>query len=333
MAEAQIEPVARGLINQTFLVRVDGGQLVLQRLNPIFDARIHRNIHAVTERLARAGVATPRLLATGSGQLWAESDEGVWRLMTHMAGACFDALESPAQARSAGALVARFHAALDDLPHRFVALRSGVHDTPRHLATLRQALVDHPSHRLHPEVAALAADLLASIGELEPLPPLAARVCHGDLKVSNVMFGGEQPGARDHAVCLIDLDTVGPLPLAYELGDAWRSWCNPSREDEANPAFDLGLFEAAWQGYRDARDAPLDDTTRRALLGGVEWITAELTARFAADALRECYFGFDRLRYPAAGEHNLARARGQWSLHRSTRATRAARAAILGVAG
>jgi aminoglycoside phosphotransferase (APT) family kinase protein len=229
--------------------------------------------------------------------------------------------------------VARFHAALDDLPHVFVALRSGVHDTSRHLASLRQALRDHPSHRLQLEVAGLAADLFAAIDRLPPLPAEPPRVCHGDLKVSNVLFAGAEAGERDRALCLIDLDTLGPLPLAYELGDAWRSWCNPSREDEAEPDFDLGLFEASWGGYRDALRTTLDETSRRGLLGGEEWITAELAARFAADALRECYFGFDPARYPAAGEHNLVRARGQWALHRSARATHAARAAILELHG
>ena len=331
MDGAQIEPVARGLINETFFVTAGAERFVLQRLNPIFDARIHENIQAVTERLAQAGLMTPRLLPTREGRPWSELDDGAWRLMTHVAGANFDALQSPEQARSAGALVARFHDALDQLPHVFVAMRSGVHDTPRHLATLREALVDHPTHRLHAEVAALAADLFAAIDTLPPLTPEPPRVCHGDLKVSNVMFAGEAGEDRDRAVCLIDLDTVGPLPLAYELGDAWRSWCNPSHEDEPEPAFDLTLFQAAWEGYEGGVGRPSMEATRRNLLIGVEWITAELSARFAADGLRESYFGFDRSRYPAAGEHNLARARGQWALHRSTRETHAARSRILGL--
>ena len=54
-----------------------------------------------------------------------------------------------------------------------------------------------------------------------------------------------------------------------------------------------------------------------------------LTARFAADALRERYFGWNRERFPAAGEHNLLRAQGQWALHKAALATRAARAELL----
>ncbi|MBL8945157.1 MAG: hypothetical protein JNK45_18470, partial [Myxococcales bacterium] len=57
--------------------------------------------------------------------------------------------------------------------------------------------------------------------------------------------------------------------------------------------------------------------------------TLELAARFAADALRERYFGWDASRFPARGEHNLVRAKGQWSLHAQVLATRAQRLAAL----
>ena len=36
--------------------------------------------------------------------------------------------------------------------------------------------------------------------------------------------------------------------------------------------------------------------------------------RFAADALNESYFGWDKARFARAGDHNLLRARGQASL-------------------
>ena len=62
---------------------------------------------------------------------------------------------------------------------------------------------------------------------------------------------------------------------------------------------------------------------------GVEWVSLELAARFAADALAESYFGWNAARFPGRGEHNLVRARGQWSLHQALLASRAARAELL----
>jgi hypothetical protein len=63
----------------------------------------------------------------------------------------------------------------------------------------------------------------------------------------------------------------------------------------------------------------------------VEWVALELCARFSADALRESYFGWDPTRYASRGEHNLARARGQWALHGAVVRTRRERARALGL--
>lgn len=330
---AAVAPLGRGLINETFLVTsTRGDRFVLQRVNAIFDPRIHHNIAAVTARLAAAGLVTPRLVAArGTGALWVELDGGVWRLMTYVDGVTFDTVESPEQARGAGRLVGRVHRALDDFEreHRFVGVRLGVHDTARHLERLRDALARSAGHRLGAEVRPLGEEILARARALPPLPPLPDRPCHGDLKISNVLFAGPSPPASHDALCLIDLDTLGPMPLAHELGDAWRSWCNGAGEDDPEGRFDLAVFEASLRGYLEGRGRPLEPDEARALLHGVEWISLELAARFAADAVDERYFGWDRARYPAAGEHNLVRARGQLALHRAAVETRPARAQLL----
>jgi Ser/Thr protein kinase RdoA (MazF antagonist) len=337
-AGATIEPLGKGLINQTFLVAAAAGRpgvpdrhFVLQRLSPIFSPAINDNIVAVTRALAAAGLETPRLLPTRDGPFWLDlgKDEGVWRLQTFVPGASFDKVQSPAQAHAAGALVARFHAALDSLDHKFRGLREGVHDTGKHLARLREALAVHSQHRLIAQVAPVASTILAHADALVPLPALPLRLCHGDLKLNNILFAGEALPASEQARCLIDLDTVGPMPLAYELGDAWRSWCNVSGEDTTVATIDLDVFRASFAGYASGIGRRLTESERRALLTGVEWISLELASRFAADALFESYFGWDAQRFPGRGEHNLVRARGQLALHEAFVATRKERAAIL----
>ncbi len=223
----------------------------------------------------------------------------------------------------------RFHAALQGMEHTFVGMREGIHDTPKHLARLRQAVDAYPQHRLHANVVALASDILAAASCLAPLPPLAPRVCHGDLKFNNFIFAGPDLPERDQAVCLIDLDTLGPMSLAYELGDAWRSWCNRAGEDSRGASLDLEVFRASLRGYVSELQRDLSPEERQALLGGPEWISLELAARFAADALCESYFGWDRSRFPAAGEHNLVRARSQWSVFQAFVRTRSERDVML----
>jgi Ser/Thr protein kinase RdoA (MazF antagonist) len=329
---AAITRLGAGLINRSYLLtRGDGTRAVLQAVNPIFPPEIQHNIVAVTERLAAAGMVTPRLLPARDGRPHVITPGGtVWRMQTHVDGVAFDVVGGAAQARAAGALVGRFHAAVDDLRHPFVGMRTGVHDTPRHLARLDEAVATHPGHRLAGAVGPLAQAIRAGAAALPPLPPLPPRVCHGDLKFNNILFAGPTPPDDARAIALIDLDTVGPQPLAYELGDAWRSWCNRAGEDEVNAALDLEIMRASLDGYTATLGRALSADERRALLLGVEWISLELSARFAADALFESYFGWNPSRFAGRGEHNLVRARGQWSLHQALLATRAERAAMLG---
>jgi Ser/Thr protein kinase RdoA (MazF antagonist) len=323
-------PLGDGLINETLLVESVAARHVLQRVNAIFDKSIHRNIRAVTERLSEVGLLTPLLVPTRDGHEYVELDDGsVWRLISYVPGHCFHAVQSPAQARSAAALVARFHAALADLDHQFVGIRNGVHDTAAHLARLESALTEHRAHHLYEHAATLGAQLLVAATELPSLDGEPLQPCHGDLKISNILFAGAKLPAAEQAVCLIDLDTLAPMPLAHELGDAWRSWCNPSREDSGDARFDMAVFEASWEGYRSATATPLEAPRLHALLHSVEWISLELAVRFTADALAECYFGWDPGRFASRGDHNLARARGQWALHQACLATRSQRAAIL----
>ncbi|PCC72027.1 Ser/Thr protein kinase RdoA involved in Cpx stress response, MazF antagonist [Nannocystis exedens] len=329
LADGAASPLTGGLINATFAVRAPAGEFVLQRLHPIFAPQIHDNIAAVTEHLRRRGETSPRLLTTTTGARWADLGAlGIWRAMTRVPGVSFEAVRSPAQARSAGALVGRFHATLADLDHPFTVRRT-LHDTPAHLRTLAEAVAQHRGHRLFAEVEPLAKAVFAAAETLPPLAPAPLRVGHGDLKFNNLLFDETGPEGQGAARCLIDLDSVAPMPLHHELGDAWRSWCNPAGEERGTSSFDAEIFAAALAGWLEALTFPLEPVERRNLVHGVEWIALELTARFAADALHERYFGWDPQRFPAAGEHHLHRAKGQWALHQATLATRELRAQLL----
>ena len=305
-----------GLMNPTWYVNSRGGAaLVLQRVNPIFSAEVNVDIAAVTEHLRKKGLVTPRLVPTRDGALWLEHD-GVWRPLTRIHGVCHDALSRPTQARAAGCIVAEFHRAVSDLDHRFRNRRLGVHDTARHLRLLREALVEHRAHRHFDVIEPLAERVLEAAATLPPLPTKPDRIVHGDPKISNLLFAH----GTDRAVCLIDLDTLARMPVALELGDALRSWCNPATEDAASARFVREFFDAAIEGYAEAAQGFLTEAEWGAIPRGALTITVELAARFCADALRESYFGWNRARYESASAHNQARVRGQLLLAEGIRA-------------
>src|SRR5688572_5842531 len=305
-----------GLMSPTWYADSRGGvALVLQRVNPIFSAEVNVDIAAVTEHLGRKGLVTPRLVPTRDGALWLEHD-GVWRVLTRIDGVCHDALDRPAQARAAGRIVAEFHRAVSDLDHRFRNRRLGVHDTARHLRILREALAEHRSHRHFDVIEPLAQRVLDAASTLPPLPATADRIVHGDPKISNLLFAR----GDDRALCLIDLDTLARMPVALELGDALRSWCNPATEDAASARFVRPFFDAAIEGYAEAAPGFLTRAEWSAIPRGALTITVELAARFCADALRESYFGWNRARYEGSSAHNQARVHGQLKLAEGIRA-------------
>ncbi len=313
-----------GLINHTWTVG-DPPWAVLQWVNPIFDPRIHLDIEAVTSRLEEAGLETPRLVPSTGGKLWTTDAHDCWRLLTYIPGTTLHRLENVDQAAEAGHLVGRFHTALTGWDYQLQARQRHIHDTTHHMAELHAARSEAAGHPLAPEARELAGEILDRWsrwdGELEPHP----RFSHGDLKVSNVRFDA----AAGQALCLIDLDTLGSMPIACEMGDAWRSWCNPAGEDDPEAStFDLELFAASARAWLAAAP-PLTGDELRSLVPGIERICLELAARFCADAVRNTYFREDRETYPERGRHNLIRARGQLALAASAREARAECEAVI----
>ncbi|MDP3279077.1 MAG: phosphotransferase [Deltaproteobacteria bacterium] len=314
-----VRPLGTGLINDTFIAELPDKSLVIQRVHPMFSASVHQDIFAVTEHLARKSMCTPILLPTREGELCALHQDRLWRVMTYVPGVALDKIDSPARAHAGGALVAQWHRALADFDTPMQHVRANKpHDTAQHLRTLALALSDHRDHRLYDSVARDAHALLEAGASLPALGTLRAHMAHGDLKLSNLLFDRDS----GQGLCLIDLDTMARMPLALELGDALRSWCNPKGEDVTQATVDTQILAAALTGYAHQGRAHVDDDEVISIADGLGVIALELAARFYADALAERYFGFNSSKFAARGEHNLLRAQGQWALARDALARR-----------
>ncbi len=313
LSDVRVSPLGSGLINRTWRVEAGASRFVMQQLNPVFPPIVNEDIRVVTAHLRAKGLIAPELLAAEDGSYWQEYEGRIYRLMTWVAGTSHERISTAAQAREAGALLARFHRTLADLQYEFRNTRPGVHDTPRHLATLRRALTEHRAHPHYAAVCPLADEILALAAVLEPLPELPDRLVHGDPKINNILFDP----LSDQALCLIDLDTLGRMPLPLELGDAFRSWCNPRGEDDQRSAFSLEFFRAAVEGYASAAAGWITPVECSSIVPATLTIYMELAARFCADALNESYFGWDASRYPSRSVHNQLRAASQMAAARS----------------
>ena len=315
-------------INSTYFVRrrTEPAEppLVLQRLHAVFGPSVHVDIQAVTTHLVARGLTTPRLVPTTRGELWVcDESQGsghVWRALTFVEGLNVHSSRDPAWLEGAAVLLGTFHRALADLDHVFVHERP-IHDTPRHIANLRAALAT-PGAATDDEARELCERVLAHVESVRlDYSALPRRLIHGDPKLSNVMFEADGSG---RGRCMIDLDTVGRGYLAYELGDALRSWCNPGGEDQSSASVDLAAFGAVMRGYTRACPADVSAAELASTVDGLETVSAELASRFATDAIMDAYFGWDATRFASRRDHNVLRARGQLALSLSVRARRAA---------
>ena len=302
----------QGLINQTFLVGepISG---VLQWVNPIFDPRIHNDISALTTHLQSKGMTTTELLPTTDGSLYIEDKErGYWRVLKYVKGDTFDQITSPELAFEAGRLVGCFHNAMSDFTHKWEAPFRDSHNTTLRMNNLVKALNRHTDHHLYETASQLGEQILQDWKNWTGSLTLPVRACHGDLKISNLHFDENGTG-----LCLLDLDTIGPGDYSIEMGDAWRSWCNPAGESNPDEArFDLELFEASFNGWiSTVGDISAKEVA--SLVPGIHRICLELSARFCADALQNSYFKEDLRTFPVVGSHNLYRATTQFRLSQS----------------
>jgi Ser/Thr protein kinase RdoA (MazF antagonist) len=315
----EIRPIPRGLLHRSFHLRVGKSEFVLQCVSEIFAPKIHENIQRVTQHLAVRGFRSVTLVPTVDGATSAALGPlGRWRLMPHLGGASFDRIQSLGQAQSAGRLVGEFHAAMQDFDAPLAPIGISYRETEHIFSALRLALKTKGDHRLAPEVVPLAEQVLAAFADLGS--PVSAPDCviHGDLKLSNLLFESRDIPGRDNAAALIDMDTVMRAPLWVELGDAWRSWCNPAGEDARETQFDLSIFEASTRGFLEGLGRSLLEVERESLVTAPERLALELCARYLTDALEERYFGWDPARFAGHGEHNWTRAIGQWQLFQAT---------------
>ncbi|HAX76424.1 MAG TPA: aminoglycoside phosphotransferase, partial [Cyanobacteria bacterium UBA11372] len=140
---------------------------------------------------------------------------------------------------------------------------------------------------------------------------LPLRLMHGDPKINNVMFDT----ATGKAVSVVDLDTVKPGLVHYDIGDCLRSGCNPAGEETADwqsVRFDTDLAQGILQGYLSVAKAFLTENDYAYIYDAIRLIAFELGLRFFADHLAgNVYF---KVKY---AEHNLARALVQFKLTES----------------
>jgi Ser/Thr protein kinase RdoA (MazF antagonist) len=329
-----VAPLGNGNVNATYLVQLTGGEprrYVLQKLNtqvfvqpqPLMANLAEVSAH-VTRRLAQTpdapdagrGWEMPQVIPAASGeQTWVETDEGFWRLISFIEDTVsHDTLNAVEQARELGYGLGRFHALISDLPPEVLAdTLPGFHVTPTYLQAY-DAVLSGSDRANEPAVGdcrsfvAARRSFATVLEDAVTAGLLMPRPIHGDPKVNNVLLDR----ASGRAIALVDLDTVKPGLVHYDIGDCLRSGCNrlgEETDDLDQVGFDLEFCEAILTGYADAARQVLSDADLDYLYDAIRLISFELGLRFLSDYLAgDVYF---RVTHP---QQNLRRARVQFRL-------------------
>jgi hypothetical protein len=328
-----IQSLGNGNINDTFLVSLDDlkqTRFVLQRINTnVFrhPQRVMKNMYILTEHV-HAKLQNqpqdrrweiPRVILTKTGQdHWNTGDRDYWRAISFIEGSeSFDLIADISQAQEVGYALGMFHQLISDLPsEQLTDTLEGFHITPLYLQQYEEILAQNTVKSSLEVDYCLnfvrdRADWCSVLENAKKEGKLPLRLMHGDPKVNNVMFDRK----TGKAVSVIDLDTVKPGLVHYDIGDCLRSGCNPMGEetqDWQNIYFDLELCRGILTGYLAIAKTFLIENDYAFLFDAIRLISFELGLRFFTDHLAgNVYF---KVKYP---DHNLARALVQFKLTES----------------
>ncbi len=333
-----IQEYGNGNVHDTFLVTLESEgekHFLLQRMNTqVFRQPdlVMKNMRTFTDharkRLERIPLSvgrrweTPRVLSADDGRdHWTDPCGSFWRAMSFIERAqSFDAVQNEEHAREVGTALGMFHSLISDLPPESLAdTLEGFHMAPRYLRHYDQVLAEHGA-RETPEVdycrqfVRARRTFAAVLEEARAQGRLCLRPIHGDPKVNNVMIDT----VTGQAVSIVDLDTIKPGLVHYDIGDCLRSCCNPLGEETERweaVRFESDLCRAILQGYLSLARAFLIPNDYAYLFEAIRLIAFELGLRFFTDYLEgNVYF---KVRHT---EHNLRRALVQFKLTESIEA-------------
>ena len=338
----EIDALGSGNINDTFLVTINeqgtSQNFVMQRLNTdVFNRPdlVMQNMIALGNHVQKRIDISPRTLrgrrwemptvvSARDSKHWVEHEGQFWRTITYIGAATTsNVINDSFHAKEVGYGLGMFHNLINDLPlNELVDTLEDFHITPTYMRHYDLALKDprirtNSTHKLNSRISKAmdfveknrkginVLELALANGELQKRP------IHGDPKINNVMMDD----STGHAIGLIDLDTVRPGLVHYDIGDCLRSCCNRAGEESEDineVFFDIELCRAILEGYLSVAGSFLKNNDYFYIPDCIRLIPFELGLRFLTDHLKgNTYFKTSR------PDHNLDRAEIQFRLTES----------------
>lgn len=264
---SEVHPLGDGLINDTYLVKLEGFEkpsYVLQRINhAIFQDvdLLQHNIEVVTNHIRQKLIDRKEtdidrkvlhFLETKEGKTYYFDGTSYWRLMDFIADTITYNDVTPEYAEYTGIAFGNFEMMLSDVKETLGESIPNFHTMSFRLQQLREAIDADAVGRMQ-GVQPIVDDLLTRAEWMcqaekhQADGSLPKRLCHCDTKVNNMLF--DQDG---NVLCIIDLDTVMPGFIGSDVGDFLRTAANTGAEDDRNldnVSLDMEIFKPFVRGY------------------------------------------------------------------------------------
>lgn len=309
-----VQPLGNGFINDTYLATTNAAPFVLQKINQhvfpnpgqIMANLVVLNRHIRETNPSQDALKIPELLSTESGENFFRDNQGdCWRALNYIENTeSLETISTLAQAEQVGFALGQFHRLTHSLnSEKLHDTLPGFHITPgylNHYLTINEQsklkkdpycadFIDQYQHITHDLENAKEAGLLSQ------------RVIHGDPKLNNFLFDKASQGV----VSIVDLDTVKPGLIHYDIGDCLRSCCHDLETDE----FNLEICQALLTSYLTEMGGLLTANDSLFLYPAIRLIPFELGLRFYTDYLE----GNRYFKVTETGQ-NLMRASAQFRL-------------------
>ena len=209
-------------------------------------------------------------------------------------------------AYNTGKCFGAFHMLLSDFPVGMLAdTIPNFHNTPKRFEALLEAIENGITSRAF-ECTDEIVYLISKIKEYSVIcdnlgKSIPVRVTHNDTKLNNVLMSK----TTHKGIAVIDLDTIMPGSVLFDIGDGIRSACANSFEDETNPDeiyLKIELTKAYIKGYLEEMASSLTREEVQLIGASIKVLTYELALRFLTDYINnDTYF---KIKYK---EHNYDR--------------------------
>ena len=320
----------QGNINFTYVIECENGsKYLLQKINTsVFKEPylVMKNIELVTEHINMITEDNEKNLkviktSDNSSLVVYTNDSGeheYYRMYNYIDNTVsYDSLNDTDNALdlayNAGSSFGRFHKYLNDFPIDSLSETiPNFHNTPKRFLDMIQSVQNNVKNRSF-EYSREIVDLITKSKECSVIynklgNSIPYRVTHNDTKLNNVMIDKN----TSKGVAVIDLDTVMPGSILYDIGDGIRSACSNSSEDETDKEkifLNMDYTKAYLDGFLEETADILTPSEINNIALSIKTITYELALRFLTDYINgDTYF---KIKYP---HHNADRFINQYTL-------------------